>query len=131
MNTPVNFELAKLLSKKGYNEPTLDAYVYRGIEHQDSSYKGILTKNKLICDISAPTIADVVMWLYEKHGIWITVDWSFSERKPSTEVKWSFSISNVGNREKCVELGIDTVWHNSPTEAYENAIEYTLKNLMA
>ena len=24
--------------------------------------------------VNAPTIAEVVMWLYEKHGIWISVE---------------------------------------------------------
>ena len=122
MNTPVNFELAKLLSKKGYNEPTLDAYVYRGIEHQDSSYKGILTKNKLICDISAPTIADVVMWLYEKHGIWI-----YTVRDYDIP-KFNYAIQQPNVYSVLTHTHND---FNSPTEAYENAIEYTLKNLMA
>ena len=120
MNTPVNFELAKLLSKKGYNEPTLDAYVYRGIEHQDSSYKGILTKNKLICDISAPTIADVVMWLHEKRGIWICVS-----VEPESGVFYFSVDKNKGSF--FYDKGGD---YPSPTEAYTAAIEYTLKTLI-
>ena len=75
-------------------------------------------------------IGDAITWLYEKYNIWITINWSFSEKAPSTKVKWSFSISNVGNREKCVELGIDLIWFNSPTDAYEAAIEYCLINLI-
>lgn len=120
MNTPVNFELAKLLSKKGYNEPTLDAYVYRGIEHQDSSYKGILTKDKLICDISAPTIADVVMWLYEKHKIWLSVKWE--------DNAYRCTIQSTTSRYRNVYNILPNF--SSPTKAYEAALLYTFKKLI-
>ena len=119
MNTPVSFELAKLLKEKKFNEKTSQAYVYRGIEHQSSSYKGRLTQDKLLCDIPAPTIAEVVMWLYEKHGIWIYVErYSTLFRCYAEEIgderfgKWE------GHK------------YESPTEAYEAAIEYTLTKLI-
>ena len=48
MNKEVNFEIAKLLKEKGF----------RLLPDFKSSY---------------PTIAEVVMWLYEKHGVWISV----------------------------------------------------------
>ena len=115
MNTPVSFEIAKLLRGKGFSEKTLQAYVYRGIEHQDSSYKGWLTKDKLLCDISAPTIADVVMWLYEKHEIWIEVrNVYFTDFAPIIKGQSRLELN------RCI----------SPTEAYSQAIEYTLKNLI-
>lgn len=118
MNKEVNFEIAKLLEKKGFSEKTLQAYVYRGVEHQDSSYKGRLTKDKLLCDISAPTIAEVVMWLYEKHGIWIYIRQGY---------KWEWYIETVANHP---ELKYNDGLEDSPTEAYEEAIIYTLENLI-
>lgn len=117
MNTPVSFELAKLLKEKGFDEE-IDT-IYDSIGMTDDNY--YLTPNsELVEGISAPTIAEVVMWLYEKHGVWISV-------QPISMHKWKFylytnSITSVQN--------ISLVEANSPTEAYEAAIEYTLKNLI-
>ena len=127
MNTPVSFEIAKLLRGKGFSEKTLQAYVYRGIEHQDSSYKGWLTKDKLLCDISAPTITEVVMWLYEKYGIWIVVSTTISKQFIYKCIDMSGETSKR-NYPTCVSK--DGTYYNSPTEAYEAAIIYTLKNLI-
>ena len=129
MNTPVSFEGAKLLRGKGFSEKTLQAYVYRGIEHQDSSYKGWLTKDKLLCDISAPTITEVVMWLYEKYGIWIVVSTTISKQFIYKCIDMSGEKDqSKSNYPTCISK--DGTYYNSPTEAYEAAIEYTLKNLM-
>ena len=122
MNTPVKYELAKLLKEKGFDEPTLLCYdkcdmlasyaetVFKPKNYNTSGYVK-----------SAPTIAEVVMWLYEKHGVWISVN-MFSER-------FIFSVS-----EKVDTWGFDKleseIRYNSPTEAYEVAIEHTLNNLI-
>lgn len=95
MNTLVSFELAKLLIQKEYDL------------HPD--FKD-----------SYPTITEVVMWLYEKHGIWIGVQ----PNEPYIDDDWCFTIfkdlKNNNSREG----------YNSSTEAYEAAIEHTLKNLI-
>lgn len=122
MTQEVNFEIAKLLEERGFSEKTLQAYVYRGVEHQDSSYKGILTKDKLLCDISAPTIADVITWLYEKHGIWIDV--SLNQFSKPKDLQWMYSIVFT---EDCT-YSHSPKSYTSPTEAYEAAIEYVLEN---
>ena len=68
------------------------------------------------CECSAPTITEVIMWLYEKHGIWIVAF--------PTEQDWTFDIFK----------GLDCVksesFFNSPTESHEAAIEYALNNLI-
>lgn len=70
--------------------------------------------------ISAPTIAEVVMWLYEKHGIWIEVSYM------DDVLSFGFNICTLETN--TVE---DEQWKfTSPTEAYSSAIEYTLKNLI-
>jgi len=129
MNTPVSFEIAKLLKEKGFDIPIQhtianENYVYdiytknftKNISTNaianwnDEKYEGIL---------SAPTISLVVMWLYEKHGIWIGV------------------IKHTKNGLKCFNPYIDNTSvktdlffndYDFPTEAYEAAIHYIKEN---
>ena len=127
MNKEVNFEIAKLLQEKGFDEPC--SHAYKEVEspvlyiHRDKKYNNSFKKewqdsvrknshmdNAVIKRYSAPTIADVIMWLYEKHGIWIGV----GNIDDSTVFRHCFS-------------NID---FNSPTEAYEAAITYTLTKLI-
>ena len=97
MNTPVNVELNKLLKEIKFEETT-GRYFY-----------------------PAPNIGDVVMWLYEKHGIWIVI---LPELLNGTEIRYYPSVFEQG-------IGEDVEsYFNSPTEAYEAAIEYTLKELI-
>lgn len=88
MNTPISFELDKLLLEKDIPMPV------------------------------NPTISDVVMWLYEKHGIWIYVDFYNKNR-------WF----GVFRNKEGVKTELFDVF-NSPTEAYEAAIDYILNNLI-
>lgn len=72
MNIPVSFELSKLLKEKGFDDVCQKWYsTGGGIYFQDEfeNNRGFTPTYK--CE--APTIAEVVMWLYEKHGIWIVV----------------------------------------------------------
>lgn len=88
MNTPVSLELDRLLLEKNIPMPV------------------------------SPTIADVVMWLYEKYGIWISVD-------PENDINntWFHTISHGTST---------TIFGNyrSPTEAYEAGIEDVLINMI-
>lgn len=127
MTQEVNFEIAKLLEERGFSEKTLQAYVYRGVEHQDPSYKGRLTKDKLLCDIPAPTIAEVRMWLYDNYGIWISVDIGMTGFYGHYKV----------NPQNTLPSNLKQGWVNSQdnpaksiTEAYEAVIKYTLENLI-
>ena len=87
MNTPVSPELDRLLLEKNIPMPV------------------------------NPTIADVVMWLYEKYEIWISVQ----PNEPYVDDDWCFTIF------KNLKNNISLEGYNSPTEAYEAAIEYALK----
>lgn len=87
MNTPVSFELDKLLLSKNIDMPV------------------------------NPTISDVVMWLYEKHGIWISVD-------PDNDIDtWFYTISHGTST---------TVFGNysGPIEVYEKGIEHVLNSMI-
>ncbi len=126
MNTSVNFEIAKLLKEKGFDVKTIGSYVdttpFSENENDFVEYFFKQNHNEKEHRVSAPTIAEVVMWLYEKHGIWICVD------KSAGFDWWKFNIrilKDVGY--VFGEFGSD---YNSPTEAYSAAIEYTLKNLI-
>lgn len=118
MNTNVNFEIAKLLKEKGFHQhhEFSEGYTKNG----DLFHQGYGDLNKTQDYFQAPTIAEVVMWLYEKHGIWIYA-------RPF----WSgyFHEYIVDNSGEMIEA-INNINFNSPTEAYSEAIEYTLKNLI-
>ena len=99
MNTLVSLEIDRLLLQKGIDMPV------------------------------SPTIADVVMWLYEKHKIWIYVTIFQTE----TQFYCQSWIEIPYKETICLKTG--KISHtpsafNSPAEAYEAAIKYTLKNLI-
>jgi hypothetical protein len=125
----VNFEIAKLLKEKRFEGSKSPLFYYKdGTLHKTptESYKGLKCWNTWDATQGvrwdAPTIVEVVMWLYENHGIWICVDkaedfnwWKFSIRK----------LNDIGYER--IGFGSD---YNSPTEAYEGAITYTLENII-
>ena len=120
MNTLVNFETAKLLKEKGFDNPTTDCYNLNGLLFSngwceyiadDHEFDGLVIPEKLKeKDVLAPTVSETVMWLHEKHGIWISVQQNIHDKFEA-------------HTPNCTP-------YDSPTEAYEVAIEYTLKNLV-
>ena len=123
MITPVNPELAKLLKEKGFDVKDRTKYeMYGGqVIPQLEPYND--TKWNIYKDYHlAPIIAEVVMWLYEKHGIWISV-----QHRINGEDYVEFESNIRGKFKHSLNLHNN---FNSPTEAYEAAIEYTLKNLI-
>ena len=145
MNKEVNFEIAKLLKEKGfswecrhfYSKSKYDKefYLKTGTEYEsdrdciwdwnlNGGKSGMLSKiipypnDSDAIYYSAPTIAEVVMWLYEKHSIWIYIKQGY---------KWEWYIETVANHP---ELKYNDGLEDSPTEAYEEAIIYTLENLI-
>ena len=118
MYNTINFEITKLLKEKGYNE--LCSKIYLDGELKDAwkkvNYDDTLPSGFYI----APTIAEAVMWLYEKYGIWINVRrvWNKGEI-----IGFEVTIDQIDGF-------TETDIYNSPTEAYSEAILYTLKNLI-
>lgn len=117
MNTPVNFELAKLLKEKRFDEL---CHSYVNINDENLIPQVSYGKNSFFPRgrVFLPTIAQVVMWLYEKHALWVIVGFS------GDETCYSMITNKI----------CDVRWNNkgfkSPTEAYEAAIKYTLNNLI-
>lgn len=124
MNTPVSFEIAKLLKEKRFDGLTHTNVNYKP-EWYHNSY-GTLHEydffNSFDNMVKAPTIADVVMWLYEKYGVWIEV-------KKCNYYSFDYKIIN-GNENLMFKK---TPLHRnlkSPTETYEVAIEDAIENLI-
>ncbi len=148
MNTPVKLELAKLLKEKNivvksdkkYNhflnkegEEITDQFIYDFYNGHVPSTINIAKSIFAMSTIPAPTIVEVVMWSFNTHKIWITVDLNingkfnyllrqFNSKDRAWEVKNPSSIQEYFNNPDDA--------YSSPTEAYKVAIEYTLNELI-
>ena len=122
MNTPVSSPLAKLVSSKGFNEPCSSFYKDSELRevHSLVTNKRLVTNSQFMTSryFTAPTISDVVMWIYKNHKIWISVD-------PDNDINntWFHTISHGTST---------TIFGNysSLTEAYEAGIEDVLINMI-
>jgi hypothetical protein len=137
MNTPVSFPLAKLLKEKGFDKPCNGCYDEKGIYgFTVMSIKQYYANSKEdTWNFAAPTVSEVIMWLYEKHGIWVSVDWMKRIKPYNSGFYCHLRGTNKSlNRDNFIVIN-DTLnpgyeVFNSPTEAYEDAIEYILNNLI-
>lgn len=127
LNKAVSFSTAKLLKEKGFDNESAHYYNEKGEALFDVDFPSLQpTKPDIYYD--NPTISEVVMWLYEKHGIWVNVN----------VTRYGKFWCNIIMKESCKDLKNPFTWEftnqlndfNSPTEAYEAAIEYTLNNLI-
>lgn len=119
MNKPINFEIAKLIKQKGFNDTVTRRYNYLGKLSKYTQFPENYNTEIWGDEISGPTIAEVVMWLYKKHGIWIVVDYDDDSKKNI----WFYNFKT--KHSEGMEEGF-----KSPTAAYERAIEYVLKYLI-
>ena len=120
MNTPVNFEIAKLLKEKGFDNPCENRYNKLG-ELTATKLGMNMQPNNYSDSYSAPTIAEVIMWLYEKHGIWIEAHrWT---NQPVDDEVWENCFQAFVNGD-AMSVSI----FKTPTEAYEAGIEYIKEN---
>ena len=118
MTTPVSFELSKFLIEKGMS-------IHHSIYHND---------NRLVIH-EYPTIVHVLMWLYEKHGVWIEVT---TNNNPQVRKEFVSFDARVIHRNRNIKFRVlmntqinkYTEPFNSPTEAYENAIKYCLEKII-
>ena len=114
MNTPVSFKIKQLLfDKKWRYELTLD----EGGQRVENS---LAEQRWNEGDISYVEIAisDIILWLYDNHGIWISVskDWD-------KDTLLGFE-SVIDDNDGFIDCGT----FKTPTEAYEAAIIHTLNN---
>jgi hypothetical protein len=134
MDKPVSYELAKLLKEKKFDIPTfyyyeneklVEPYLENG-SSTDTDFRVDLSDlkelfNKWSKKVSAPTIAEVVCWIYSKYDIWIEVNLAIYEDFRYTLMK----NSNLKILHKMSDANFKT-----PEEAYESAIEYVLKEVI-
>jgi len=153
MNKPISYLLAKLLKEKGFeylqtedNDYELGRHSYfkhykSGEIHPLSHYYFDTNANSVqwtSLNINAPTIADVIMWLYEKHHKFISV-----VNEPNVHnFKWVVTnLSLIGYKryihsDKLKEMNEEETeylyqhYFNSPTEAYEAGIRYCLEKVV-
>ncbi len=119
MNTPVSFNISKLLREKGCDIECNYGYDFRSDTLQNF---GRYIVSHMV--YNAPTIAEVVMWLHEKYGIWISPQ-PFIRRDESVVWLYDIFLNNYVKDQLPPSLGV-----NNLTECYEAAIEYTLNNLI-
>jgi hypothetical protein len=118
MNTLISFEIARLLKGNGFEHETTSYYGGSGELLPHSYTNNTMQRFRY----SAPTIVETIMWLYEKHGIWISVDMVFEE----DQTGFWYCI----RQSKADDMAIMSDEFNSSTEAYEVAIKHTLENLI-
>lgn len=123
MNNPVNSKLTILLKNKGFDEVT--AYIYSEVYGLIENINGLKHSDGDNRFVSIPTIAEVVIWLYEKHGIWIYVNEDF---RPHI-YKNGENLIYQGQLFYTIENSKKYCW-DDPIQAYESAIEYVLRNLL-
>jgi hypothetical protein len=96
---------------------------------------GVVKSNIYFEIFSAPKIIDVVEWIYEKYGIWISVAPSPAPSPSSFKSSSKFRFITHWNKKDLMnddlneDLNFDEDFNN-PTEAYNSAIEYVFHKLM-
>ncbi|XAI97320.1 hypothetical protein [Leptolyngbya phage Lbo-JY46] len=141
LNKPVDFTTAKLLKEKNYEDEDCEN-IYLGDfdeefppEKIEVSTRNLRQRNLGEFDCLAPTIAEVVDWLYAKHGIWIEVT---TNNNPQVRKEFVSFDARVIHRDRNIKFRVlmntqinkYTEPFNSPTEAYSEAILYTLTKLI-
>lgn len=136
MNTPVSFKIAKVLTEKGISfnankrhylnvdgEEITDAFIAEKYNYNIPGHIDVAKSVWATSHIPAPIIAEVVMWIYEKHKIWIWV------RINGIHKTFDYSIHSIKTMQGSLD-NIENCGFTSPKDAYEKAIGYTLKNLI-
>lgn len=119
MNTLVSFELAKMLKLMGFDLPC--RFSHKSEKGWEEGIGVDYNWNKFDA-YSAPTIAEAVMWVYEKYGAWISI--SFANKN-----QWFFNLDKVGFSGKEKKIFLSNYDFNTPTEAYEAPVKHVLNNL--
>ncbi len=124
LSAAVDFETAKLLRDKEF-ENTTPNKLHRSYYNHLGEYRGDVSEyirakvggldTKPFESVDAPTIGQVVDWLFEKHGIWV-------------EVRKSYLLDKFVSVTKNPRVELSS--EDSPKEAYEAAITYCLEELI-
>ena len=129
MNTAVKYEIAKLLKEKGYNFYCAWSYWDGELTQHTPGYplEDGTTSQENYWNYEryyAPTISDVVMWLYEEHKLWIYIIYEKGLFHNNIEDTTHTALFE----EDCRVFNMCN--YKTPTEAYEAAIKYCLENII-
>lgn len=121
LSKEVSLYLAKLLRKNEFDELCKSYYIGDNPRTYEPS---TLCKNSRLAKncFAASTIGETINFIYDKYNIWIEV------RRTSNFKEIRFQ-SYINEKPLTGELG-GYVSHSFPLEAYEEAIKYTLLNLI-
>ena len=143
LSKEVSYPLAKLLKEKEFDERCSHYYIndFQNFKHDGKLYKTSLPNN---CDsenifqfvkrnnqphlCSVPTIGQVIDWIYEKHGIWISVYTMDNYFTNDNDKKQIFDYSMKQMKLGLIDIPKKFEEFDSPTEAYEEAIKHVLEN---
>lgn len=130
LNKQVTFSTAKLLKEKGFDEIVRGRYT---VTHWNSAFKigDLFYSDYPINDhcAYAPTIAEVVMWCFNKYKYSIEYSMNIPE---SGEYDGCYVFNGLIKGSEDYKLKIFYTSKDYPTieKALETAIEYTLNNLI-
>lgn len=149
MNKEVNPELAKLLKAKGFDVEQGKRYsmsMYGSQEIPQLERYNEVKWNLYDDYYLAPTIAEVIMWLYEKHSVWIysyPVQPFVFDVEDNPRTVWIAKVNaplkkfrNSEEGDTLIEVFVDAEnglainHHRSQPEAIEAGIRFALDNLV-
>ena len=114
----VDFQTAKLLKEKGFDEPTTGTY------YKDGTFECLSLNrwnSKFVTPISAPTLQMACKWLREEHNIDILITiGGFIEKGKVYFCSVYKNLTKYGNFKECLTY----------EDACEAAIKYCLENLI-
>lgn len=122
MKESVSFPLAKLLNQKGFKEECIGYWGYDSYFKEWSiTYPQTKFKQWYRGEILAPTIGDIVSWLYKKHKLWLEV---YMDDDGTFGYAVSQTVSEGLSMSPLVRGFVE------PEEAYEKGIEYCINEKM-
>lgn len=122
-----DFEAAKLLKEKGFDEDTICVYIGR---HLLIKGEGTISNATDMPIIPAPTLQMAMKWLREVHNIIITIDYDEYEleKNNNKQVGYGWNIQKIENSTKYLKISEHVF--DTYEESCENAIEWCLTNLI-
>ena len=138
LNSIVDFETAKLLKEKGFDDDDCQNIYYcdfeEGFEPDELQVSDRMLKEPEVgeFDYLAPKISIVIDWIYNKHGIWINVEVSSFNTNTLTNERRIFLDYTIYSPKENIfihEEDKDKIF-NSPKEAYIEAIKYVLTKMI-
>lgn len=144
LSSVVEFEIAKLIKEKSIKIDVEEVLFYidevnnikeHQIKNRDvlhfADFNHVIDEN----EYQTYSIVQIIDWIYDKHKIWISVGGECDYKFKFEIHKWNWYELEKTYRMGHVVLG-SSLWDtssnafNSPKEAYQEAIKYTLKNLI-